>query len=149
MKVQVRNALNASFWVKPALLLSGLVAVGIAMTILLTPEVFYSTYGIEVAGNATLVNELKAPAGALLVAGLLMLAGVFSAQLTAISLTTAAVVYLAYGVSRILSMVIDGLPNSGMVSAAAIELGIGAMCLLVLLRVRNLNNQYSSIRRQS
>ena len=84
-------------------------------------------------GNATLANELKAPAGALLVAGLLMFAGALRLKFAVISLTTAAIVYLSYGAARVLSIAVDGIPHSGMVSAAGIEIVIGAVCLITLL----------------
>lgn len=148
MRFDKRKVLNGSYKVKLTLLVSGLVAVGIAGTILVAPEVFYAGYGIEIAGDTTLVNELKAPAGALLVAGLLMLAGVFRTELVVVSLTTAAVVYLSYGLSRLLSMAMDGLPDSGLVSAASIELGIGVACVLALLRAREINRQQLPSRRQ-
>ena len=121
------------------LLVSGFVAVAIAATILFAPDAFYAGYGIEIGDNANLANELKAPAGALLVAGLLMFAGVFRAQFAVVSLTTAAVVYLSYGLARVISMVIDGLPNSSLVGAAGVELFVGAVCLLSLLHIRNIN----------
>ena len=119
MRFDIRKILNGLRMVKLILLASALVAVGIAGTILFAPEVFYAGYGIEIGGDATLVNELKAPAGALLVAGLLMFAGVFRTELVKVSLTTASVVYLSYGLSRLLSMALDGLPNSGLVSAGS------------------------------
>ena len=121
---------------RAVLFISGLVAVAIAATILFTPDAFYAGYGIEVGGNATLANELKAPAGALLVAGLLMFAGVFRSALAVPSLATATAVYLSYGLGRVLSIAVDGLPHSGMVSAAVIELVIGAVCLATLLHTR-------------
>ena len=147
MRIDKRKVLNGSHMVKLTLALSALVAVGFAGTILFAPEVFYAGYGIEVGGDATLVNELKAPAGALLVAGLLMFAGVFRTELVVVSLTTASVVYLSYGLSRLMSMAIDGLPHSSLVSAAGIELGIGAACLLALLRAREINPHYVPTRR--
>lgn len=118
---------------------SGLIAVTIAVAILFAPAAFYAGYGIEVIGDATLANELKAPAGALLVAGLVMFAGAFRRELAVVSLTTAAVVYLSYGLSRVSSIAIDGVPHSGMVNAAGVELVIGAICLLTLLQVRRTN----------
>jgi hypothetical protein len=147
MRIDKRKILNGSHMVKLTLTLSALVAVGIAGTILFAPEAFYAGYGIEVGGDATLVNELKAPAGVLLVAGLLMFAGVFRTELLKVSLTTASVVYLSYGLSRLLSMAIDGLPHSSLVSAAGIELGIGAACLLALLRARDIYPHYVPTRR--
>lgn len=118
---------------------SGLVAVAIAATILAAPQAFYGSYGIDVVGNATLVNELKAPAGTLLIAGLLMFAGVFRPRFAVVSLATATVVYLSYGLSRVLSIAVDGIPHSGIVSAAGIEVVIGAVCLLTLLHYRRVD----------
>lgn len=147
MRIDKRKALNGSFITKLTLLVSGLVAIGIAGTILFAPELFYAGYGIEVEGDTTLVNELKAPAGALFVAGLLIFAGVFRTEFVKVSLATASVVYLSYGLSRLLSMAIDGLPHSGLVSAAGVELGIGAACVLALLRGRDINTPYVPTRR--
>jgi hypothetical protein len=121
---------------KVVLLVSGLIAIGIAGAILFAPEAFYATYGIELGSDASLTNELKAPSGALLVAGLLMLAGVFKSEFTFASTATAAAIYLSYGLSRLLSIAIDGLPNGALVGAASFELVIGAVCLLALLRFR-------------
>ena len=147
MRIDKRKVLNGSRFVKLILLASALVATGIAGTILFAPDVFYAGYGIEIGGDATLANELKAPAGALLVAGLLMFAGVVRTELVIVSLTTASVVYLSYGLSRLLSMAIDGPPHSGLVNAAAIELAIGAVCLLALLRAREIDTPYVPTRR--
>ena len=147
MKIDIRKVLNGRRMVKLILLSSALVAVSIAGTILFAPEAFYAGYGIDIGADATLMNELKAPAGALLIAGLLMFAGVFRTEFVGVSLTIASVVYLSYGLSRLLSMAIDGFPHSGLVSAAAIELGIGAVCLLALMRVRRINTHYVPTRR--
>jgi glucan phosphoethanolaminetransferase (alkaline phosphatase superfamily) len=118
---------------KLVLLLSGLTASGIAATIFFAPDAFYASYEIDLAGNTNLTNELKASAGALFVAGLLMLLGVFRATLTFVSLVAAAAIYLAYGLSRFLSIAIDGIPHSSLVGAAIFEIAIGVACLLTLL----------------
>ena len=120
---------------------SGLIAIVIALAILFAPEALYAGYGIEVGDNATLANELKAPGGMLLAAGMLMFAGVFRSQYAVMSLTTAAGVYLSYGFSRLASMAIDGIPHSGLVGAAGLELVIGAVCLITLLHIRHINAQ--------
>lgn len=125
-----------SYLVKGLLLTSGLFAAGIAATILFAPDAFYAGYGIDTGSDVSLANELKAPAGMLLIAGLLMLAGVVRTELTGASLGTASLIYLSYGLSRLLSMVIDGIPHSGLVSAAMLEIAIGLVCLLVFMRHR-------------
>ncbi len=138
MYSKVKWTMNQTTLVRGVLAVSGTVAVGIASTILFAPEAFYGSYGIEIAGNATLVNELKAPAGMLLIAGAAMFAGVFRRRFMRASLLTAAAVYPSYGLSRVLSMVLDGMPDSGMVGAAGVEILIGVICLLTLEQVRHL-----------
>jgi hypothetical protein len=126
----------STYGTRALLLASGLIAAGIAAMIFLAPSAFYGSYGIDIGANASLANELKAPAGALLLAGLLMMAGVFKPEFTIASLALAAAVYLSYGLSRILSMAIDGVPHSGLVSATAIEVAIGTICFVALVRRR-------------
>ena len=115
------------------LLLSGLTAVAIAVAILFVPELFYASYGIEVAGDTALKNELKAPAGLLLAGGALMLAGAFRAEWTRPALVAAAVIYLSYGLSRVTSIAIDGMPTGGLFEAALFEIAIGVVALLALI----------------
>ncbi len=113
--------------------LSGLTAVAIATAILFLPELFYAGYGIEVAGDTALKNELKAPAGLLLAGGALMLLGAFRAEWTTHALVAAAVVYLSYGFSRVASFALDGMPGSGFLEAALVEIVIGVVALLALI----------------
>ena len=136
MKNETHLPKRASITIRLVLFLSGLVASGIAAMILLAPDAFYVGYGIELSSDATLANEVKAPAGALFLSGLIMIAGVFHAGFTVVSLATAAGIYLSYGLARVVSIVIDGLPHSGMVGAAGIELVVGTVCLLTLLYAR-------------
>lgn len=122
-----------SYLTKGLLLISGLIAAGIAVTILFAPDAFYAGYGIDVSSNASLASELKAPAGILLIAGLLMLAGAVRTEFTITALGTASMIYLSYGLSRLLSIAIDGIPHSGLVSAAAFEIAIGLVCVRVYM----------------
>lgn len=115
------------------LLLSGLVAGGVAASILIAPDAFYASYGIELGGDRSLTNELKAPAGALLFAGVMILAGSIRTRLMPLSMTTAAAVFLSFGLSRFLSMIVDGVPHEGLVSAAVVEVAMGTICLISLI----------------
>lgn len=118
---------------KLVLLISGCVAISIATAILFAPEGFYAAYEIELGGNTNLINELKAPAGVLFGAAILMLAGVFRTRLITLSLIAAAAIYLPYGLSRLLSMAVDGVPHSSLVAAAIFEIAVGTVCLLALV----------------
>ena len=128
---------STSLYVTRGLLLAaGLLATGIAATILAAPDPFYAGYGIDISSNVSLANELKAPAGALFAAGLLMLVGVVKLEYAVTSLAVASVIYLSYGLSRLLSITVDGIPHSALVSAAMLELALGAVCLLGFVRLR-------------
>ena len=116
------------------LVLSGLIAIGIGASILFAPAQFHATYGTELGTDANLLSEVRAPGGALLVLGVMMLIGVFVKPFTLASTSIAAAVYLAYGVSRLVSIALDGVPDSGLVGATAIELVIGAACAVALVR---------------
>ncbi len=59
-------------------------------------------------------------------------------------LITAAAIYLSYGLSRVLSMALDGMPDSGMVSAAAIELVIGVICVMTLDQTRRSSGAHTA-----
>lgn len=128
--------LYSAYLIRALLLASGLLAAGIAATVLFAPDAFYTGYGISVDSNVNLANELKAPAGLLLMAGLLMLIGVFRARFVVPSLATAAAIYLSYGTSRLLSMAMDGVPDSALVTAAIIEIAVGAACFFALVVLR-------------
>lgn len=128
----------SSYVVRVLLLASGLLAAGIAATILFAPDAFYTGYGINVGSNANLANELKAPAGLLLIAGLLMLIGVFRTGFVVPSLAIAMVIYLSYGASRLLSMTIDGVPGNALVAAAILEITGGVACFFGLTVLRRM-----------
>jgi hypothetical protein len=121
---------------KTLLVFSGIIAAGIGAAILLNPSAFYATYGIDLGGYVSLFNEVRAAGGALLAVGILIISGSFLASLTYTSVVVAALLYLSYGASRILSFAIDGMPSEGLVQAAALEIFIGVVCLFALLRYR-------------
>lgn len=95
-----------------------------------------SITGIVLGNDASLLSEIRASGGALLVFGMLIMAGAFVANLrfTAILVTT--LLYISYGFSRILSMVIDGMPDTGLVQVTVLEIVIGLVCCFALIKYR-------------
>jgi len=116
------------------LALGSLIAIGIGASILLAPAWFHASNGLELGADASLLSEVRAPGGALLALGLLMGVGVLERSFTLASTSIAAAVYLAYGLSRLLGMALDGVPHTGLVVAAAVELAIGGACAVALSR---------------
>jgi hypothetical protein len=121
---------------KVILFVAGLIAISIGGMVLVQPAAFYATSGIDLAGNVSLLNEIRASGGALLAAGILILSGAFVASLTFTAVVVASLLYLSYGLSRILSFTIDGMPSESLVQAAALEVVIGVLCVYVFVRYR-------------
>ncbi|MBX2838835.1 MAG: DUF4345 domain-containing protein [Gammaproteobacteria bacterium] len=116
----------------PLLILSGAILILISTSIILSPTDFYGSYNIDLGMNVSLLNELKAPAGLLLAAGLFMISATFIRSRVDTALKLAALIYLSYSASRVVSMLLDGVPASGLITAAALEVLIGLACIAVV-----------------
>lgn len=119
---------------KAILIIAGLIITGIGGIILLWPVDYFATNGVDITGNISLLNEIRAPAGALLAVGILILAGAFVPQLTFTSTLMATLLYLAYGFARMLSMLVDGQPTTSLIIVAALEIIIGLVCLFAFVK---------------
>ena len=119
---------------KLALGIAGLAALTIGLAIVAAPHGFYATYGIALGADPSLLSELRAPGANLFVLGALILAGAFRPGMARLSAALGAVVYFAYALGRVVSIVLDGLPASGLVEALVIEVVIGGLCLVAFLR---------------
>lgn len=120
------------------LYISGVIAASIGGAILFNPAAFYATNGIELGGSISLLNEIRASGGVLLAAGILIISGGFIAGLKFTAVVISALLYLAYGFSRVLSFVVDGMPSDGLVMAAGLEIFIGAVCVWVFVSYREI-----------
>lgn len=121
---------------KSILFISGLIAIGVGAGILFMPVSFYAADGIDLGGNVSLLNEVRASGGGILAVGVLVLMGAFVAKLAFTSIVISMVMYLSYGISRIQSMAIDGIPAEGLVMATVLELVVGSICVFALLKYR-------------
>lgn len=115
------------------LLLASFIGLGVGLGLLLTPASFQSSIGLSLA-DATALSEARAPGGALVALSILTGIGAIVRAFRAPATLLAAAVYLAYGLARVLSLVIDGVPHSGIVAAMAIELAVGVACLVFVQR---------------
>lgn len=120
---------------KANLVVSGTILLAIGFTLLIAPAVMHAANGVALGNNPSLLSEIRAPGGALLALGALVLAGVFVSRLRYPATMIAAIVYVAYGMSRLLSMAIDGMPASGIMVATGLEIAIGAVNVVLLTRL--------------
>jgi len=114
--------------------ISGLIASGLGGAILLDPASFYAANGVQLGTNVSLLNEVRASGGALLASGLIILSGAFVTRMMFTSALVSSALYLAYGISRLLAMALDGVPARGLVNATVVELVIGLALLFALWR---------------
>ena len=121
---------------KTILIISGLIASGVGAAILFSPVAFYASYGIALGGDVSLLNETRAPGGALLVCGILIMSGAFVDRLAFTATVVSSLLFLSYGLSRVMSIAIDGMPVEGLVQAAVLEIVIGLACVFAFVKYR-------------
>lgn len=124
------------------LLFSGSIGIIIGTSLLFNPIDFEASADIPIANNINLLSEIRSSGGTLLAAGIVMLWGAFSLKVTQTALIISSLFYLAYGIARSISMVIDGIPSSSLVSVTIAELIIGTLSVLLLqnFRAKNLTS---------
>ena len=126
-----------SIALKVLLVVAGLIGAIIGAGILIAPVQFHATSGIVLDSNASLMSEIRAPGGALLAGGLIILAGAFVKRLTYTATLLTTLLYLSYGLARIFSIMIDGLPDTALLAATSIELIIGLLAGFALIRFQS------------
>jgi hypothetical protein len=113
-------------WVNRVLLgMGALTALILASAILFLPGPFYAGYGIDPGGQVSLLNELKAPALVIMSLGVLQSIALFVPARLRLGLGAGLLLYLGFGLSRVVAMAIDGLPSAGLVLVALVELALG------------------------
>ena len=133
------------FFEKLTLGVAGLTALGIGLAITLAPRVFYAGYGIELGADARLLSELRAPGASLASLGVVIFAGALRPGMARVSAALGAIVFLAFATGRIVSMAVDGWPGGSIVTALVIEIAIGLLCLLAMVKQRSMAFPRSAI----
>lgn len=116
------------------LIIAGLIGLGVGAASLLIPVAFHATSGIPVADNTNLLNEMRGAGGGLLAGGLLIGLGALIKRLLLTSIAVSVVLYLGYGLARVVSMWLDGMPGQSLVIVAALELTIGVLGMTLLYK---------------
>ena len=119
------------------LFISGVIAIAVAGMIQISPVDFYATNNIDIAENVNLLNEIRASSGALLAYGIFILTGVFIDQLRFTAIVLSTLLFLSYGLSRFVSVFIDGMPVNSLIGAGVIEILVGLFCLFCLWKYRD------------
>ena len=121
-----------SFPTRLVLFLAALTMIGIGATIALAPHVLYSQPDGSMPGDIVLASDLRSSGSFLLVCGLIVLSAGFGLIARRAALSLAAIAFLSYGLGRVLSFVMDGIPNATILTAAGVEWVLGLATLATL-----------------
>lgn len=116
------------------LLASGVIAILIGTFILFAPHAFFATNHVALGTDPNLMSEIRAPSGLLLASGAALIWCAVSAGLVRVGLIISAVVFTMYGVSRLVSIALDGIPANSLIGALVVELLIGMIAVLLIAR---------------
>ena len=114
------------------LIVAGLILVIVGAAILFLPHGFYESNGTILGSEASLLSEIRASGGLLLVCGIVVAAAAFRSSMHRQALALSALVFLAYGLARLASLVMDGIPSTSLLFSTGIELLVGALCVLAM-----------------
>lgn len=95
--------------------------------LMLAPKAFLEMSHVFVERDPGLMSELTAPSGVLIVTGMLMILGAVKQRFARLSLLCGAIVYGSYGVGRLVSMALHGVPSESLISATIIEIGVATI----------------------
>jgi len=116
--------------------ITALVLVGVGIAATFATAAFYGGYDIALAGSIELTSELRALGGVLLLAGLLIGAGVVRIRWAFPAAIVAATVMLGLALGRVGSAIVDGMPATSVIAAGVIELVLGSASAAVAVRNR-------------
>ena len=121
------------------LIISGLLLTFIGGSTLFMPVEIKASSGIDLAGNISILNDIRASAALILSLAILLLLGAFNKKLTYTSSLISFLLFLSLGLGRALSMLLDGMPVDAMVKATGLEfvLGIVGAILFTINREKN------------
>ncbi|MEM9326871.1 MAG: DUF4345 domain-containing protein [Bacteroidota bacterium] len=119
---------------KAYLIISGLLLTFIGGATLVAPVAMKGGSGIDIAGNISVINDVRAASALLLTLALLTVSGAFVKRLTFTSSLIAPVLFLSMGIGRSLSLLLDGMPVEGLVNATVLELVLGTIGVFLFAR---------------
>lgn len=122
------------------LILAGFMLVVIGSYISLTPDLYFASFNAGALPATSFQSELRGMGGSLMVFGLLALFSVRVERMELTAITAVTLVFAAFTCFRVISLVIDGLPDVAVFGALAIEamFAVAGLYLMQLLARRSI-----------
>jgi len=121
---------------RAVLAVSGVILGFVGGALMMVPRTFLGLSQVYIDPDPSLMSELAAPSGILLLTSGFMILGAVRLRFANPALLIGALVYGSYGFGRLVSMGLNGVPSESLIIATAIELGIAA--LLAAIQVTTL-----------
>lgn len=116
---------------------NGWVAALIGIFIVLEPVSMLSPYGLQAELSSSLLSELRAPGGLLIVCGLTIVHSAIIPHFRERGLYLSVMVFGSYAAVRLFSTFLDGIPEIEILGALAIESILCALSLTAIGTARN------------
>lgn len=130
---------------RAALAGSGVILGAVGSSIMFAPQIFLATSEAIVEHDPNLLSEVTAPSGLLVFAGVFMIFSSTRLRFANLGLVFGSIIYGTYGLSRLISTELHGVPSDTLVVVTWFELSIAALLLGLSLKGR----QAKSVRRFS
>ncbi|MCY7296490.1 DUF4345 domain-containing protein [Alteromonas sp. a30] len=122
-----------SKFVKSMLIISGLLLIFIGASYLFTPIEFYASANqTDISGQVNLLSEIRAAGGGLLLGGILVAVGAFKSHFAYTATVISIMIWMGWGLARIVGFAADGMPNEGLVIATICEILIGIWGIIAI-----------------
>lgn len=119
------------------LIVSGLLLTFIGGATLINPILMKGDAGIDIAGQISVINDVRASGALILAIALLALSGVFNKQLKYTSTIVVFTLFIALGIGRVVSILIDGMPVDGLLFATVLEFILGIIGVVLFMIYKN------------
>lgn len=123
------------------ILTSILILLGLLLTVigawrLFDPIAFFENSGIVLSNDVGLLSEARATGGVVVGAGLVVILGAFNQKLAYTSTIIAIVIFLGFGIARLIGFGLDGNPGEGVIQGIIFEFVLGLLAVFALFKYR-------------
>ena len=121
---------------KGILIVLGLLLTVIGLWRLFDPISFFENSGLVLSNEAGLLSEARGAGGAVVGFGIVVLLGAFNQRLSYTSTIAAIVVFLGFGIARLIGFSLDGNPGEGVIQGIIVEFVLGLLAVFALFKYR-------------
>ncbi len=128
--------MKKSIVLKIILIVLGLLLTALGSWRLFDPIAFFENSGLVLDDNAGLLNEARATGGVVTGFGLLILSGAFIRKLSYTSIVAAIVLFLGFGIARLIGFAMDGSPGEALIQGIIFEFVFGLLAVFAFFKYR-------------